>query len=32
MATGWTLDEAEIKRDVGKLFGGNFWAFLKRKL
>ncbi|MFB3880261.1 MAG: glucuronate isomerase [Armatimonadota bacterium] len=32
MATGWRLDEAEVKRDVGKLFGGNFWAFLARKL
>jgi hypothetical protein len=32
MATGWALDETEIKRDVEKLFGGNFWNFLERKL
>jgi hypothetical protein len=32
MATGWLIDEAEIKRDVEKLFGGNFRAFLGRKL
>jgi len=32
MATGWVLDEAQIKRDVEKLFGGSFWAFLERKL
>ncbi len=32
IATGWTLDETEIKRDVEKLFGGNFWNFLERKL
>jgi len=32
MATGWALEESEIKRDVEKLFGGNFWAFLERQL
>ncbi len=32
MATGWSLDETEIKRDIEKLFGGNFWSFLERKL
>jgi hypothetical protein len=32
MATGWTMEEWEIKRDVEKLFGGNFWSFVKRKL
>ena len=32
MATGWALDESEIKRDVEKLFGGNFWSFVERKL
>jgi hypothetical protein len=32
MATGWTMEEWEIRRDVEKLFGGNFWSFVKRKL
>ena len=32
MATGWRLEEDEIRRDVEKLFGGNFHAFLERKL
>jgi hypothetical protein len=32
MDTGWILDETEIARDVAGLFGGNFWAFLKREL
>jgi len=32
MATGWRLSEEEVRRDVGSLFGGNFWAFLKKKL
>ena len=32
MATGWALDASEIRRDVGKLFGGNFWEFLGRAL
>lgn len=29
--TGWTVTEEEIERDVGKLFGGEFEDFLKRK-
>ena len=29
-ATGWKTSEAEIRRDVADLFGGNFWSFLKR--
>jgi hypothetical protein len=32
MATGWTLTDAEITRDVDKLFGGNFRFFLEKKL
>lgn len=32
METGWKIEDTEIKRDVEKLFGGNFWAFLKMKL
>ena len=32
MATGWVIDDAEIARDVAKLFGGNFWSFLARSL
>lgn len=32
LATGWTIQEAEIIRDVDKLFGGNFWSFLERKI
>jgi hypothetical protein len=32
MATGWTLTESEITRDVEKLFSGNFWSFLAKKL
>lgn len=28
--TGWQITEAEIKRDVAKLFGGNFWSFLEK--
>ncbi len=32
MATGWVLTEAEIRRDVDKLMGGNLWGFLKREL
>jgi hypothetical protein len=31
-AANWTIEEAEITRDVEKLFGGNFRAFLERKL
>jgi hypothetical protein len=30
--TGWTVSEAEIRRDVKALFGGNFWRFLKATL
>lgn len=30
MATGWRMEEGEIRRDVGKLFGGNFWGFVGR--
>jgi hypothetical protein len=32
MATGWVPEEAEIRRDVGNLFGGTFWTFLDKKL
>jgi hypothetical protein len=32
LATGWTIEHAEITRDVEKLFGGNLWSFLERKL
>ena len=32
MAAGWVMEEAEIKRDVEKLFGGNFRAFLEKRL
>lgn len=28
---GWSLERDEIKRDVEKLFGGNFWTFLNKK-
>ena len=28
-ATGWTVTEHDIRRDVEGLFGGNFWDFLK---
>jgi len=27
-ATGWGVTEEEIRRDVGDLFGGNFWRFI----
>ncbi len=27
--TGWTITEAEIRRDVQRLLGGNFWEFVK---
>jgi hypothetical protein len=30
--TGWVLTEEEVRRDVGKLFGGNFRSFLERRL
>jgi len=29
LATGWVIEEEEIQRDVDKLFGKNFWDFLK---
>ncbi|MCP4639831.1 MAG: glucuronate isomerase [bacterium] len=29
VATGWTVTEAEIERDAARLFGGNFWDYLK---
>lgn len=29
MATGWTLTQEEIRRDIEKLFGGTFWEFQK---
>ncbi|MBI4559848.1 MAG: glucuronate isomerase [Candidatus Hydrogenedentes bacterium] len=30
VGTGWSVRDSEIKRDVGLLFGENFWNFLKR--
>ncbi len=32
LASGWTLDEKELRRDVEGFFGGNFRAFLARSL
>jgi hypothetical protein len=32
LASGWTLDERELRRDVEGFFGGNFRAFLSRSL
>lgn len=32
MATGWTLSEEEVRRDVAMLLGGNFWTFLNKGL
>lgn len=29
--TGWTLSEAEIRRDAERLLGGNFWEFLGKQ-
>lgn len=29
---GWTVSQAEIKRDADQLLGGNFWRFLDLKL
>lgn len=29
-ATGWTVSEDEIRRDVARLFGGGFWEFIGR--
>ena len=31
-ATGWALNEKEIRRDVEQIFGGNFWSFLERRV
>jgi len=30
--TGWTIEDSELKRDVDALFGGEFHAFLTRRL
>jgi hypothetical protein len=30
--SGWTIEEAELRRDVEGFFGGTFWEFLKKKL
>jgi hypothetical protein len=30
LATGWTVDESEIRRDVVRLLDGNFWEFVGR--
>ena len=27
--TGWKVTEAELKRDIEALLGGNFWRFLE---
>jgi hypothetical protein len=32
VASGWALEEGEVQRDVDRLFGGNFWSFLEKKL
>lgn len=32
LATGWTLERAELERDAADLLGGNFWRFLNLKL
>ena len=32
LASGWALEEGEVQRDVDRLFGGNFWSFLEKKL
>lgn len=32
LASGWALEEGELQRDVDRLFGGNFWSFLEKKL
>lgn len=29
-ATGWQISAEEVRRDVAGLFGGQFWAFLKK--
>ena len=30
-ATGWRIEDNEIRRDIEKLFGGTFWDFCKMK-
>ncbi len=30
-ATGWSVTEHEIRRDVNDLLGANFWRFLGRR-
>lgn len=30
--TGWRVSESEIRRDVARLLGGNFWRFLETEL
>ena len=30
VATGWTVSEAEVKKDVERLFSDNFWSFVGR--
>jgi len=32
VSSGWSLNEDEVRRDVDRLFGGNFWSFLEKKL
>jgi len=32
LATGWTISTEEVQRDVDKIFGGNFWSFVKKRL
>jgi len=32
LAAGWRVDNAEIARDVARLFGGNFWEFQRATL
>jgi hypothetical protein len=32
VSSGWALDERDVQRDVDRLFGGNFWSFLEKKL
>ncbi|HLY10179.1 MAG TPA: glucuronate isomerase [Planctomycetota bacterium] len=32
LASGWALEERDVQRDVDRLFGGNFWSFLEKKL
>jgi hypothetical protein len=32
VSSGWALEEGDVQRDVDRLFGGNFWSFLEKKL